>query len=108
MPYSSMVALLAVFVDAIGYILIAIFCMILLIISAHRNRATRPVTVVREYFDAEPLLPPAPAPKPKPTPRPVKAQPVPYMRRWGLLRKRWEADEKARWDEAFEWLDRRK
>lgn len=35
-------------------------------------------------------------------------QPVLYMRRWGLLRKRWEADEKTQWDEAFRWHDRRK
>jgi hypothetical protein len=48
-----------------------------------------------------------PKPPKRPEPPPT-ADPVLYMRRWGLLRKRWEADEKNQWDEAFRWYDRRK
>lgn len=101
-----MIALLAVFVDAIGYIMLAIFCIILLSISSHRNRkaaAGRPRTPapvprpLREFY----VEPPPPAPKP----RPVPAEPV-YLRRWGFHRQKWAAEEREQWDAEFDRLNR--
>jgi hypothetical protein len=68
------------------------------------TKAPGPVIVRQAPPPAPAPAPPPPPPPPAPKPKPAPAEPVIYMRRWNFLRKKWEADEKAWWDEEFKRL----